>query len=122
MNNRLVTIQMKMKEIKRKEEIKKKMYVILSEFSLWTKVNLWERVSHDVFKNLDFNNKKKVIGSVGFNKNYSKTIQMVSKIAYKQQKIIISTKSKIYKYLYISIDHIGTNLWTPRTHKWEFIQ
>ena len=36
-------------------------------------MNLWERVSHDVFKNLDLNNKKyiqkcNVIVSVWFNK------------------------------------------------------
>ena len=39
---------------------RKLLYVISSEFSSWTKVNSWEHVSHDVFKNLDLNNKKYV--------------------------------------------------------------
>jgi hypothetical protein len=42
-----------------KERIDRKwLYVTSLEFTSWTKVNLWERVSHDVFKNLDRGLKK----------------------------------------------------------------
>ena len=56
-----------------------------------------------------------VIVSVGFHKKF-KDNSNVSKITYKQHTITISIENKLYKYLYISIDDIGTNLWTPRTN------
>ena len=47
-----------------------------------------------------------MIVSVGLNKNKERPFKCM-KIAYKQHTITISTESKIYKYLYIPIDHIS---------------
>lgn len=37
-----------------------------------------------------------------------------SKITHKQRTTMLSIENKIYKYLYVFVDDIGTNLWTPR--------
>ena len=58
---------------------------------------------------------------LGLIKN-QRLLKNVSKITYKQRTSTILTEGKIIKYLYISIDDIGTNLWTPRTHNLEVMQ
>ena len=55
------------KKMKRKEEIGND--CMLHRWTLWSEVNSWERVSYDVFKNLDLNNKK-YIYKMQYDSNY----------------------------------------------------